>query len=189
MEVTGHSVLDVGCGAGNLALLAAQRGARAYASDIMMDAVVETRRNAELLGLPVHVELSDGLNYWIKKDRKFDVILCNPPCVDELENLSGPSNHPWSNSFLIKDLLKTYRKVLSDSGCLLFVVSGQKNMMWADMTLRKQWNNLRPYIDNREVRFEADPDGRFEQFRISGLVNCHATGPVWNAYYFAIFHF
>lgn len=182
-------MLDVGCGAGNLALLAAQRGARTYASDIMPDAIVETRRNAELLDLPVQVELSDGLDYWIKEGRTFDVILCNPPCVDELEHISGPSADPCSNSFLIKDLLKTYRQVLSASGCLLFVVSGQKNMMWADMTLREQLKSVNPYIDHREVCFQATHDKRFEQLRTSGLIKCLPTRTMWNAYYFATLHF
>jgi methylase of polypeptide subunit release factors len=188
VDLTGRSVLDVGCGAGNLALLAADRGARAYASDIMPEAVIETSYNAAQLKLQVQIQISDGLEYWIANRQKFDVIICNPPCVDELETIAGPSKNPFSNSFLIKELLNTYKQALNDSGCLLFVVSGQKNMMWADLALRERYR-VNSFIDNREVCFQAIPDESFDRLCETGLVKRHEVNAVWDAYYFAIFHF
>jgi ribosomal protein L11 methyltransferase len=44
--LVGHTVADVGCGSGVLAIAAAMRGARAVGSDVDPDAVEVTRRNA-----------------------------------------------------------------------------------------------------------------------------------------------
>jgi hypothetical protein len=78
---------------------------------------------------------------------------------------------------------------LSDSGSLLFVVSGEQNMTWAEYALQQQFPNMKAFIANREVCYQAAPDERFERMCESGLIKRRSSKVVWNAYYFAIFHF
>lgn len=75
LDLNGRSVLDIGCGAGNLALLAAAKGATVSACDLSADALDATRRHARALDLKVSTQLSDGLRHWLKAAVKFDVIV------------------------------------------------------------------------------------------------------------------
>ncbi|GGW39862.1 HemK2/MTQ2 family protein methyltransferase [Streptomyces xantholiticus] len=77
-------VLDVGTGPGTLALAAARRGARVTAVDTSWRAVAATRLNAVLARRKVRVLRGDLLDP--AADRRFDLILCNPPYV--------PAPHP-----------------------------------------------------------------------------------------------
>lgn len=58
----GAEVLDIGTGTGALALAAARLGARVTAVDISRRAVISTRLNARLAGLPVRVVRGDLLS-------------------------------------------------------------------------------------------------------------------------------
>ena len=73
----GRRVLDLGCGYGVLALLAARQGGVVTAVDDDLAAVESVRRNAARLGLEVdarHSDVDSALG-----DETFEVILCNPP--------------------------------------------------------------------------------------------------------------
>jgi release factor glutamine methyltransferase len=72
-------VLDVGTGAGTLALQAARRGTRVTAVDVSRRAVWATRLNAWREGLPVRVRR--GNLFAPVRGRSFDLILANPPYV------------------------------------------------------------------------------------------------------------
>jgi len=74
------SVLDVGCGAGTLALCAARRGAaRVVAVDISTRAVDLTRLNAALNGLRVDVRQGDLTAP--ARGEMFDLVVSQPPYV------------------------------------------------------------------------------------------------------------
>jgi release factor glutamine methyltransferase len=75
----GAHVLDVGTGAGALALEAARRGTRVTAVDVSWRAVWTTRLNARLHGLPVHTR--HGNLFAPVRGQSFDLILSNPPYV------------------------------------------------------------------------------------------------------------
>nr|WP_093607787.1 HemK2/MTQ2 family protein methyltransferase [Streptomyces indicus] len=72
-------VLDVCTGTGALALAAARRGARVTAVDVSRKAVLNTRLNAWLAGLPVRVLRGDLLSP--AAQGTYDLILANPPYV------------------------------------------------------------------------------------------------------------
>lgn len=82
-------LLEVGCGAGAISLLAARLGWQVFASDIDPVAVQATKANAARNGLTLEVRLSDLFAAFAGE--KFDVILFNQPflhcerevCVEE----------------------------------------------------------------------------------------------------------
>ena len=73
----GESVLDLGCGAGLLALAAARRGGRVTAVDADLRAIDSARRTLAANGAEGEVLISDWAHAVL--DRRFDVVLCNPP--------------------------------------------------------------------------------------------------------------
>ncbi|MEU9151308.1 HemK2/MTQ2 family protein methyltransferase [Streptomyces sp. NPDC048417] len=75
----GAAVLDVGTGAGALALVAARRGARVTAVDRAYRAVLATRLNARLARLSVEVLHGDLFGPVV--GRRFDLVVSNPPYV------------------------------------------------------------------------------------------------------------
>ena len=75
----GATVLDMGTGAGALALAAARRGAHVTAVDRTYRAVLATRLNARLARLPV--EVLHGDLFGPVAGRRFDLVVSNPPYV------------------------------------------------------------------------------------------------------------
>ena len=78
MEIhSGESVLDLGCGTGLLGLAAARRGAQVTAVDADLRAVVSARLTLAENHVNGEVLISDCAQAVL--DRRFDVVLCNPP--------------------------------------------------------------------------------------------------------------
>lgn len=75
----GGRVLDLGCGSGALACLAARDGARVTGVDVNARALAFARFNAQLNGL--EVEWLEGDLFGPVAGRRFDLVLCNPPYV------------------------------------------------------------------------------------------------------------
>lgn len=79
-----ESILDLCCGAGSLAIIAALAWPEATvaASDLSAAALALARENVEIQGLAdrielIHADLLDGVG-----GRRFDLIVCNPPYVN-----------------------------------------------------------------------------------------------------------
>jgi SAM-dependent methyltransferase len=72
----GDTVIDVGCGSGILAILAAKLGARrVYGTEVNEEAVSFARRNAEALGVSDRVEIRHGSLYEPLADLRADVVI------------------------------------------------------------------------------------------------------------------
>ncbi len=72
----GDTVIDVGCGSGVLAIVAAKLGAkRVYGTEVNEEAVVFARRNAEALGVADRVEIRHGSLYEPLDDLQADVVI------------------------------------------------------------------------------------------------------------------
>ncbi len=68
------SVLDFGCGLGNLALAAARRGSEVFALDASRTAIEHIESVARLENLPLHAEQADLRNYELRTS--FDSVVC-----------------------------------------------------------------------------------------------------------------
>jgi 2-polyprenyl-3-methyl-5-hydroxy-6-metoxy-1,4-benzoquinol methylase len=75
----GNTILDVGCGAGTLALAAAKQGANATGVDLHPRAIEFSELNARLNGLTATFHAGDLLDP--VGDRRFDLIVSQPPFV------------------------------------------------------------------------------------------------------------
>jgi 16S rRNA (guanine1207-N2)-methyltransferase len=72
-----ETVLDLGCGAGLLALQAARRGGRVTGVDADLRAVESAQRTLAANHVDAEVLISDCAR--AVSERRFDVVLCNPP--------------------------------------------------------------------------------------------------------------
>lgn len=72
----GASVLDLGCGAGLVSVLAAKQGARVLAADINPKALEAVKENAKAQGVAIETRQTD---LFASIPEKFDYIYFNPP--------------------------------------------------------------------------------------------------------------
>ncbi len=106
-KCSGASVLDLGCGIGLFAVVAAKSGAReVWAVDADPIAAAAARRNVERNRVSVHVEEGD----WFQPvgDRRFDLIVTNPPQTPAPPGASHPK-------FGGPDGLLHFRRILADA--------------------------------------------------------------------------
>lgn len=82
LDCHGKKMVDVGCGSGIQAIVAAKCGAVASASDISPAAVDITERNARSSDVTVRTRLGPGLEPW--RGETFDLIVCNGPTYEPI---------------------------------------------------------------------------------------------------------
>jgi release factor glutamine methyltransferase len=82
-HVKGKKFLDIGCGSGILAIIAAKMGAKVVAADINPIALTAAKANAQELGLDIEFIES---NIFDNINDSFDVIIFNPPYLPENED-------------------------------------------------------------------------------------------------------
>lgn len=117
LPAAGARVLDLGCGAGSLALVAASTGSRdVVASDLNARAVAVTRVNALLNGIRLDVRQGDG--FAPVAGERFDLVLCQPPYVfSPTDGVSVTYLHGGARGDeLARALLAQAPTVLSDAG-------------------------------------------------------------------------
>jgi release factor glutamine methyltransferase len=76
-EISGKTIIEVGCGSGITSLRAAQKGAKVWAVDINPKAITLLQKNAELNAVPLNVLESDLFEQ--VDNVFFDFVLINPP--------------------------------------------------------------------------------------------------------------
>jgi len=128
-DLKGKIVLDLGCGAGPIAIFAALNGAeRVYAVDIMPEACEATRRNSILNGVSNRIVVKQGDLFEPLNGLKFDIIVDDVSgMADEVSRIS-----PWYPETIPtggKDgtvptifMLKESPNYLNNGGYLLFPV-------------------------------------------------------------------
>ncbi len=76
-QMRGQRILDLGCGAGLLALVCASKGAMVTAVDVNPAAVTATRKNALVNDL--QIECKESNLFVAVADEAFDLVIVNPP--------------------------------------------------------------------------------------------------------------
>jgi len=115
------SVLDMGCGSGIGAIVAARRARRVVAVDINPSAVRCTRINAMLNGVEDSVEASVGDLFAPVRGERFDVVLFNPPFY------RGVPRRGLEQALFATDVMERFADGLAghlvSDGCALVVLS------------------------------------------------------------------
>lgn len=129
------TVLDLGCGVGNLAIFAALKGARqVYAVDVMPEACALARRNAERNGVADRVDVRCGDLFAPLNSLAFDVIIDDVSGIaDEVARLSGwfpepvPTGGPDGTQH-VTAMLQSVSKRLHPGGVLYLPISSLSNV-------------------------------------------------------------
>jgi SAM-dependent methyltransferase len=135
----GTSLLDVACGSGQLALIAARRGAKVSGVDIATNAILAARGRAELEGLNVRFDEGDAeaLPY---EAASFDVVATlfgamfapRPELVaTELLRVCRPGGRiamgNWTREGFIGQMFKTFARFIAPPGMPSPVLWGDEN--------------------------------------------------------------
>ncbi len=116
------AILDLGTGPGTLLLAALDQwpDARGLGVDRSAAALAYARRNADRLGLAARAEFRLG-NWDEGVQRRFDLILCNPPYIESAAPLPADVAdwEPPGALYAGADGLDDYRRLAPRIGCLL----------------------------------------------------------------------
>jgi release factor glutamine methyltransferase len=88
----GDVVLDLGAGSGLIGILAARRGHRVVATDVVSACSECTRANALLNGVADRLEIRTGDLFAVVNGEAFDLIASNPP------QMPTPSDREWEDA-------------------------------------------------------------------------------------------
>lgn len=105
-----HSILDLACGTGNMAMRLAQMGYEVWGVDISTPMIAEARRKAQEAGLNIHYEVQDATQ--LELNRPFDLVIS---LFDSLNYILVPER-----------LQETFRRVhahLTPGGAFIFDVN------------------------------------------------------------------
>jgi release factor glutamine methyltransferase len=111
-----QTILDIGTGSGCilLSLLATRVGSTGIGVDVSQSALTVAKRNAQTLGLLERVEFAHS-NWFEAVEGLFDVIVSNPPYIDEKEwETLEPEPKDWEPKFALTpgvDGLAPYRVI------------------------------------------------------------------------------
>ena len=132
----GRRILDVGCGSGLIAIMAAQRCAEARITGIELDedAASQARENAAASPWSERIEIvhKDFLQY--VPEKKFDTILSNPPYFTNSMKCPNDkrSKARHDDSLASGDLLTHACRLLLDGGKLSVVIPAEQSDTWSE---------------------------------------------------------
>ena len=161
-DLDGKEILDIGTGSGCIAISLAKNSpnAKVSAIDISEDALKVARENAKLNNVDINFINADIFDY--QTDKKYDVIVSNPPYVTESEKALMKSNvlkyEPELALFVEdKDPLKYYEQIIeyyqpSKSGKLFFEINSK---------FMQQIKNLLNNYEYRIMSFKLDSNNNY----------------------------
>lgn len=152
----GERVLELGCGAGLAAILAAKAGCRVVATDVVPEAVECARGNALLNGVADRVEVRLGDCYDPVAGLTFDLICTNPPQMptppgrDREDPVAAADNGGVDGWEILDRTIQGAPAHLAPRGRLIFTIFaflGQKAAM-----AKLEAAGLTPRVIGREVQ-------------------------------------
>ena len=150
----GELVLEIGCGAGLAAVLAARAGARVIATDIRPEAVACTRDNAARNGVGDAVEVRLGDGFAPVAGLRFDLVCASPPQMPtppgrERDDAEAAADNGGPDGWALLDrLIREAPAHLQPGGRLLFSLFGFLGIEGAKVRLRTA--GLDPLVVARE---------------------------------------
>ncbi len=141
-------ILDLCTGSGCLAVLAAEvfPNARVEGADISKDALAVAKKNIGDYGLDARVRLTESDLFAGLGNRRYDVILCNPPYVPDASMQKLPKEYTHEPDLalaggsdgmkVIKRLLREARGHLKRGGLIFVEVGGER------ATVEKQFKDV-----------------------------------------------
>ncbi len=148
----GTSVLDMGCGSGILALVAAGEGASVTAIDINPDAVRATRENASRNRREI-VALRGDLFEPLEPGSQFDYILFNPPFYagtpKDIPDMAWRAGHSYE---VMREFLRGAPPHMRPSATLLLILSSEMPLATigglfseSGFTFERVWSKRAPF--------------------------------------------
>jgi len=137
-------VLDLCAGGGSLAILAARvfPNAEVDAADLSADALAVARRNVEEHGLTSRITLIEGDLFAPVKGERYDLILANPPYVDEAALAAFPPEYSAEprrahaggpdGMDLVRRILAEASEHLAPEGALVCEIGGGRDLLARD---------------------------------------------------------
>jgi len=133
-----QTILEIGTGSGCIAIATAfvLTDAHIDAVDISPQAIKVAQKNIETYDVQNHVTLFEGDLFEPVKNKKYDLIICNPPYVDafEMENLPPEFQHEPRLALeagddgldIVRKILQQAHKHLNDKGLLIVEVGASQ---------------------------------------------------------------
>ena len=115
-------ILDVGCGSGVIALMLAQRNAKAQVVGVEIDSAAAQQASENVMYSPwsdrMSIENCDIQSYARNCKELFDLIVCNPPFFSGGNLTTGPSRVALRSTQKLPhgDLLSAFRTLLTETG-------------------------------------------------------------------------
>jgi len=158
------NIADVCCGSGTIGLSLSKLlpESHFYLSDISKEAIGVSETNAKNLDLEPKIEFLEGdmLKPFIKKGIKLDVIVCNPPYIEDINTIDERTLKQEPHLALLADpdtkfyesLLMDAHKVLNDKYIIAFEI-GEDMKESLEILVKK-------YCPNDEFYFQEDMYGK-----------------------------
>jgi release factor glutamine methyltransferase len=169
-------VLDLGCGAGLVGILAARHGHRVVATDLLATCCHSARGNALLNGVGDRVEVRQGDLFSPVAGEQFDLIAANPPQMPTPANREWPDDEARMNNAgrdgwgILERIIRDAPAYLKPEGRLAFTLFGFLGLERALTRLRTA--GFVPQIAAREVQ----PFPRLARERLEYIRSLDAAG-------------
>lgn len=172
----GDTVLDLGAGAGLIGILAARRGHRVVATDLVPACSECTRSNALLNGVGARLEVRTGDLFVPLRGETFDLIAANPPQMPtppdrEWDDDQARTDNGGPDGWAVVDrIIHEAPTYLKPEGRLVFPLFGFLGVERASETLR------RAGLDPRVLARDEQPFPRIARERLEYIRSLDAEG-------------